>query len=240
MLNLKHSGALEVVVVEGKNLPGRDVYCKLKVRNQERRTYVKTKRDAVWDQKLVFNLEGGNEVGLKLIISVMESNIFAADEWLGGVEIPLTQLKHNVTVRCVMDISRNGQVRQLIVSLCWYLHQSANSASVSSTRPLPSNLSTVESGEAARSTQITHKIAQGLTRKTKELVKHAREGCEECEELDKEVEDGVGNIGEEAGGHTQDEPTAKGYTESKSSINNEARIRYTVWISWHAFFYIEP
>jgi hypothetical protein len=228
MLNLKHSGALEVVVVEGKNLPGRDVYCKLKVRNQERRTYVKTKRDAVWDQKLVFNLEGGEELGLKLIISIMESNIFAADEWLGGVEIPLTQLKHNVTVRCVMDISRDGQVRQLVVNLCWYLHQSANSAPVSSPTLLRSNLSTAESSKATRSTQTAHKITQGLIKKPTEALKHAGEGRKKREELNNEAGDEVGNIGEEGCGHTQDEPTAKGNTESKASINNEARIRYTV------------
>jgi hypothetical protein len=154
MFDPSHSGALEVVVVKGTNLPGRDVYCKLRVGTTERRTYVKTQRNPCWDQKLMFNLKGGAEVaadGLKLRISIMESNTFTADEWLGGVEIPLTQLKHNETSLGVVDISRDKQSRQLTIKLCWRSYQHVSVASASPPRAPSTQRANISSAKSSPS-----------------------------------------------------------------------------------------
>jgi hypothetical protein len=122
---LDNSGALEVLVIRGDHLPGRDMYVRVQLGEVSRKTFVKssTGGDPVWNQKLLYNLS--KDGGEQLQVAVMESNTFVADEWLCGLQIPLNQLQHNTPFQGHFDLNANNAAdsRTLELSLCWRSYQ---------------------------------------------------------------------------------------------------------------------
>lgn len=160
-------GVLEVFVVQGLNLSGRDMYCKLQLGESIKKSYVKSKKNPVWNQKFIFDRTRASAD--KLRVSVMESNTFVADEWLGGVEINLDNLQHGIPVQAAFDVSRDSQSRQIIVNLVWHAYSppeeknkepvSIHTGSSASSASSASSSSASSSSSSSDSSQLVHRMA---------------------------------------------------------------------------------
>lgn len=151
-------GALEAFLVQGLNLPGRDMYCKLQLGEVIKKSYVKsTKKSPLWNQKFTF--ERTRASADKLRVSVMESNTFVADEWLGGVEINLDNLQHNIPVQAAFDVSRDGQSRQIILNLVWRSYQANADGTIVTTASSSIDTTAVSSSSTGNTADMVHRMA---------------------------------------------------------------------------------
>lgn len=116
-------GQLEVDVISGFDLPGRDLYLKLQLDLLVRKTSVKVNKKGSlteWNQKLVFNVPDISGYTV-LRVMLMERNTFYSDNLLAGVEVPLDSVSHGRM--CVQDYGltqqKGGGLHTLQLGLCW-------------------------------------------------------------------------------------------------------------------------